>query len=87
MFFWAHSLTNFVSSPPQIVGHGTKSIKPWNITHKLPLRIPWQIFIYLHFFGPLGLQILCKNELIPQQSFSSNHGFSISMMMAFQALV
>jgi len=27
-------------------------IRPWNIIHKLPLRILGQVFIHLHFLGP-----------------------------------
>jgi hypothetical protein len=59
IFFWAHG------------GSNINSIRSQNIIHKLPLRIPCQFFIYLHFLGPLNFQALCKMNLYHDSPFPS----------------
>jgi hypothetical protein len=72
---------------PQIGGLGMKSIKSWNIIHKLLHEISCQIFFHFHFLCYLGLQASCKVEVYPQQSFTSDHEFSIKVVKGFQALM
>ncbi len=68
VFLDSHGLTNFMASPPQTscqahlfqMGFCVKFVKSWNIIHKLPSNIPSQIFVHLHFFGPLGFKFCVK---------------------------
>ncbi len=68
VFLDSHGLTNIMPSPPQTscqahlfqMGFCVKFVKPWNIIHKLPSNISSQVFIHLHFFGPLGFKLCVK---------------------------
>ncbi len=40
-----------------------KSVRSRSISHKLQFKIPFQIFIHLHFIGPSSLQALYKVNL------------------------
>jgi hypothetical protein len=71
-------------NPPQIGGPSLTLVRPWNIIHKLPLRIPHQDFIHFHFLGPSGLQALCKMNFYFHNTFLpiiflyfDGHGLSI----------
>jgi hypothetical protein len=78
MVFWANGLKNFARGPSQIHEFDVKSIRPWNIIHKLPLRIPCQVFIVSISLVPYAFKLCVK------WTYTSIHLFLSSRIFYFK---